>query len=276
MDETENTVDTSTESPAVPLPDLESTEATAGETTDVTANETPSDEEDPIAAAIQAALAQEADKLTASALARAREEATQREAEDKARREAAEEATRLSNSFAEALRESYATAKQRIKFVDDEGREQTLADDVFEDVFVKPMQKFNSTAEKAYQLRIFGSLAQSAMELLPDDEAREKFSKEAANQPLPVWLRKLSEAFAPHSEHAKSISKEVATKVTAAEARGFVKGQKAPTGTPRTDGGRSQGSNQPDLSTAFGIADAKSKGLITSEEFSTAWRKLQS
>lgn len=278
MDETEGTT-TSTETPeavdeqVIPLPDL--SEGTAEESQEATAEDTSSEEEDPITAAVKAALALEADRMATEATARAREENDRRTEEARLRAAAEDEAKRLQSSFSDALREAYSASKEHIKFIDEEGKERSIDDSTFEEVFVKPMQRYNANADKAHQMRIYGMMAQAAMELLPDQAAKDKFSKEAADQPLPVWLKKLTEAVAPHSEFAKVATKEVETKVKAAEARGYVKGQKAPAGTAKIDGG-AKNTNQPDLTTAFGIADAKAKGLVDDDVALKAWQKLVS
>lgn len=277
MDPTEGT-EGAPENPEIPLPELDNdpSEVTDANPNEATADNDPTDDEDddPVETAVQARLAQEADKMAEAALARARRETDEQAQTAAQRRAEAEEAERLSNSFATAIRESYEAAKG-LQLYDAMGNEIALDDKVFEDIVVKPMQKFNSTAEKAHQTRIFGALAQSAMELLPETE-REAFARKAAGKPLPEWLATLADTLAPHSTYARSLAKETETKVKAAEARGFVKGQKAPAGTPRAGGERAGQTNQPDLTTAFGIGDALNKGLIDQTTASTAWRKLNS
>ena len=271
MDTTEGT-DALTEATDEAL-DSASTEGTAEGQNEATADAT-DEEEDPVEVAVLARMAQEADKMAAAAMERAREETNQRAVEAEQRRVEAEAAERLNNSFADAIRESYEAVKAKVRYTDDDGQERTLDDSLFEEVVVKPMQKFNSNAERAHQTRVYGLLAQSAMDSLPAD-LREKFAKDAAGKPLPEWLKTYAEMLAPHTSFAKSVEKDTDTKVKAAEARAFVKGQKSPAGTPKAGEGRAN-TNQPDLTTAFGIADAKAKGLIDDDVALKAWHKLQS
>ena len=279
MDPTEGTEGQTTEGTDGTLPTPEATltpDATAEDLSEATADNDPDpdeDDEDPVEAAVQARLAQEADKMAEAAMERARREHDERELTAAQRRAADAEAERLANSFANAIRESYAAAKQNVRYTDGDGNELTMDDRTFEEVVVKPMQKFNSTAEQAYQMRIYGILAQSALDSLPADQ-RDAFAKQAAGKPLPEWLKTYAEMLAPHTSFAKSIEKDTETKVKAAEARAFVKGQKAPGGTPKVTGGRTNQTNQPDLSTAFGIGDALGKGLIDNDTASKAWGKL--
>jgi hypothetical protein len=280
MDPTENTEGGSTENTeeTLPIPEAPTPEVTADDPTDVTAENPITDDEeeiDPVEAAIQARLEQEADKMAEAAFERARRESEKRAEADRQRRLEAEEAEKLNNSFSTAIREAYDASKAKVRYTDEDGTERTIDDATFEEVFVKPMQKFNSTAEKAYQLRIYGTLAQSAMESLPA-EVREKFAEQAAGKPLAEWLKTYAELQAPHTSFAKTVSKDTETKVKAAEARAFVKGQKAPAGTPKADGARSVQTNQPDLTTAFGIADARAKGLVDDDTARKAWSRLNS
>lgn len=278
MDPTEGTEVQPTETPEneLPLPEGEVPEGTADELNEATAETNPDDEEfDPVEAAVQARLAQEADKMAEAAFERARRESEQRAEAERQRRLEAEETERLNNSFSTAIREAYEASKAKVRFTDDNGEDHTIDDETFEEVFVKPMQKFNSTAEKAYQTRIYGILAQSAMESLPAD-VRDKFAEQAAGKPLPEWLTTYAEMLAPHTSFAKSITKDTETKIKAAEARAFVRGQKAPAGTPKADGARTVQTNQPDLTTAFGIADARAKGLVDEETARKAWSRLNS
>ncbi len=281
MDPTEGTEVQPTEVtdalPGIESDALPATDDTAAELPDATAENPDSDEDDidPVEAAVQARLAQEADKMAEAAFERALRESEKRAESERQRRLEAEEAEKLNNSFSTAIREAYEASKAKIRYTDDDGNERSIDDATFEEVVVKPMQKFNSTAEKAYQMRIYGVLAQSAMESLPAD-VREKFAEQAAGKPLPEWLKTYAEMQAPHTSYAKSSVKDMETKVKAAEARAFVKGQKAPAGTPKADGERSVQTNQPDLTTAFGIADAKAKGLVDDTTALRAWQKLTS
>lgn len=235
------------------------------------------DGEDPIEALVaeRTRLALEAAEREIEERVTARYQA-QTEAARRSQLEAAER-EKLSSGFTDAMK----TARQNlqsIKYFTEDGQEATFTDELIEQLVIAPFQKHNATVQQTIQsaerTAAMVALGEAALNIIPET-VREDFAKKADGKPLDVWLRTVIEHGAPESEYVKRIKDEEKARLLAAEARGFAKGQKAPSGTPRVTGTeRAIAAGQVDLTTQSGIARALADGAINEEKYRELRAKL--
>ena len=238
-----------------------------GQDQDVTA------ENDPVKAAIDAAIAARLEELESTARDKARQEASEeREFE---RRVAAEQARaeELINSFGTTVRTVRENLKG-VKLTDSDGNTLALSDEDIEKLVVSPLQRYNQTGQQAATTQTFRQLAEAAMNSLPES-AREAFARRATNKPLDEWLTEYAELKAEQTGWAKKSKADMDAAIKAAEARGFKRGQTAPANPPVQGQDSQRAVNQNvDRNSISGAAKALSQGLITDSEYVEIYNKL--
>lgn len=183
----------------------------------------------------------------------------------------------LNDSFADAIKEA-RKGLQNIKYYTADGQEASFPDELIEQIVVAPFQKHNAsvqqTVSSAERMAAMVALGEAAMTALPEP-VREDFAKKADGKPLDVWLKTLAETAAPETEYVKKLKEEEKSRLLAAEARGYAKGQKTPTGTPRVTGTERQvAAGQVDLNSQSGIARALADGVIDEAKYRELRYKL--
>lgn len=181
-----------------------------------------------------------------------------------------EERKRLNDSFTESVKAARQNL-QTVKYFTADGQEASFTDELIEQLVVAPFQKHNSTVQQTVQQAernaAMNALGAAAMAAIPE-EVREQFAKDADGKPLDAWLKKVIEFGAQDSEYVKKLKDEEKSRLLAAEARGFAKGQRAPGGTPRVSGTeRAPDAGQVDLNSQSGIARALANRQITEAKY---------
>ena len=255
-----------------PKPDAKA----SAEDTDELDGKSQQDDDDPIQAAIDAALAAKEEELNQKAEARVRLALegqladVQREASEQQRTNA------LLSSFGDTVKEIRANVKQ-LRFFNAEGDETEIPDSILEEHIVKPLQRYNQYGVQAASAQVLTALGQAALDSLPED-AKAEFSKRARGKPVGEWLIHYAEALAPHTGWSKSKAAELEAAVKVAEARGFKRGKATPAGQPSGEesagtGGTPKGSV--DLKTQSGIARALHNGDIDTAKYLALRKEIE-
>lgn len=231
------------------------------------------EEPDPLDAYYAARLAEEQANLEEKVRARLLEE--QRAQAELARQTRAQEeaAERSRNAFSLAAKQTSDMLKG-LKIYDENRDELSFSDEAIQ-TFIQPWQNYNREVAATAEARVYGELGVTAMGLLPE-EAHENFAKNAADKDLKTYLSVYAESKAPSTEFVKKLLREQETKIAAAEARGYARGQKAPQGTPQSIPDRGiQPSSEFDLTTISGAAGALAAGQIDAARYREIVRTIR-
>lgn len=255
------------------------TQVTDDDSTKVTADQEPDgsddsdDDDNPIERAFTSRWELEVEKLRENITAEVRAELEARQADERRLTRSTAERQAIQNAFGSAIKMA-RDGLRGLEVFDADGNPAQLSDTAIEELVVKPFQAYNAQVQDAEQLRIYTNLAETAVGTLPA-AIRDEFSDKAANKPLDQWLRTYAELLAPHTEFFKNHEREQKAKLDAAEARGFAKGQRSPSGTPKQVNERSsKGTPSYDLNTPTGLIAAQRAGKIDEAKFRELWAQL--
>lgn len=255
--------------PENPDPSLEEPEVTGPDDPEVTPdNPDPNDEGDPIEDAVKAALELERERL--------KEEYRHTWEEEQAMQAqllAEQSRQRQQNDlYTDALKNAH-TRIRNVRYFDEAGQEAEFTDDMFQRLVAEPFNDYNTKVRKHVQDETLTTVANIALELLPE-ENRDEFRKRAAGKPLKDYFEIFTDLRAPHTETWKEREKRLEVEKKAEHARGFARGQKAPSGTAPQGNERPTPTETYDTNTTSGLIAAHRAGLVDDTTFLAKWREL--
>ena len=263
--ESENSEVTGKEEKALPKPeDTEDSKITGQSESDDETNEE-DDGPDPIELFKETFKKVELEKLQREAVEQAKREMAAEQAAQQQEQAAKLIQEKLSESFEKSIKDA-RQAVLGLKFYDEDGNNVRVSDEDFQKI-VKPWNDHNSQVTTLTTQKIYSDVATAVNSLLTQAEQQE-FFRRANDKPLSDYFSIFADLMAEKTPTYKKLKEDQEVAVSAAEAKGFARGQKGPKGTPKQENERNvEGKGKIYDGSLASAARAVAAGQMSSEEY---------